>query len=237
MTKLRKLQLLIAMLCGLLSAQAHAALITLYGTDVSFTFDDATLGLYGGGAPIVVGNSLILQPINFTAESLNGAGAVTANQTLNITIEATTAGYDITSLVMAEQGDYIQNGIDASVAASMRLGVTSTTTTCGIFACNDATLTNVGGFADTGGATAAWSSSTTVDLSNTAGWGSDTKVQISFQNNLTATTLNNGETAWIQKKAGGVGIYVNPIPLPAAAWLFGSGLLGLAGIARRRRRA
>jgi hypothetical protein len=27
---------------------------------------------------------------------------------------------------------------------------------------------------------------------------------------------------------------INPVPLPAAAWLFGSGLLGLAGIARRR---
>ena len=29
----------------------------------------------------------------------------------------------------------------------------------------------------------------------------------------------------------------NPIPVPAAAWLFGSGLLGLAGIARRRKTA
>lgn len=27
---------------------------------------------------------------------------------------------------------------------------------------------------------------------------------------------------------------VNPVPVPAAAWLFGSGLLGLAGIARRK---
>jgi hypothetical protein len=29
--------------------------------------------------------------------------------------------------------------------------------------------------------------------------------------------------------------HVAPVPLPAAAWLFGSGLLGLAGVARRRR--
>lgn len=28
---------------------------------------------------------------------------------------------------------------------------------------------------------------------------------------------------------------VNPVPVPAAAWLFGSGLIGLAGIARKRR--
>ncbi len=30
-------------------------------------------------------------------------------------------------------------------------------------------------------------------------------------------------------------IHVNAVPIPAAAWLFGSGLLGLTGIARRRR--
>ncbi len=29
-------------------------------------------------------------------------------------------------------------------------------------------------------------------------------------------------------------IAVNPVPVPAAVWLFGSGLLGLAGVARRR---
>jgi hypothetical protein len=29
--------------------------------------------------------------------------------------------------------------------------------------------------------------------------------------------------------------YVNPIPVPAAVWLFGSGLVGLAGLARRKK--
>ena len=188
-------------------------------------------------APLVVGNSLIFQPTGFTAESLNGAGAVTANETLVIDVAATTPGFNITSLLMAEQGDYIQDGIDASVTASMRLGVTSTTTTCGIFACNDNSITNVAPFGDTGGATANWSGSATVDLASTAGWGSDSAVQVSFQNNLSATTLNGGEIARIQKKSGGVGLYVNAVPLPAAAWLFAAGLLGLAGVARRRRRS
>jgi hypothetical protein len=203
---------------------------------VSFTYDDALLGLYGGSEPLVVGNSLIFQPTNFTAESLNGAGADTANQTLIIDVMATTPGFDITSVIMAEQGDYIRSGIDASVAASMRLGVTSATTGCGLFPCNDSTITNIGGLGDTGGATVGWSGSATVDLADTAGWGSDSAVQVSFQNNLSATTLSNGETASIQKKLGGVGLYVNQVPVPAAVWLFGSGLIGLVGVARRKRR-
>ncbi|MEZ5540851.1 MAG: VPLPA-CTERM sorting domain-containing protein [Pseudomonadota bacterium] len=30
---------------------------------------------------------------------------------------------------------------------------------------------------------------------------------------------------------------MNHVPVPAAAWLFGSGLLGLLGVARRKRTA
>jgi hypothetical protein len=33
------------------------------------------------------------------------------------------------------------------------------------------------------------------------------------------------------------GLALTTVPVPAAAWLFGSGLLGLAGIARRRKTA
>lgn len=32
-------------------------------------------------------------------------------------------------------------------------------------------------------------------------------------------------------------VQMTPVPVPAALWLFGSGLLGLAGVVRRRRRA
>ncbi|MEW8366491.1 MAG: hypothetical protein AB2700_09655, partial [Candidatus Thiodiazotropha taylori] len=34
----------------------------------------------------------------------------------------------------------------------------------------------------------------------------------------------------------GVFLSVNPVPIPAAAWLFGSGLLGFIGVSQRKRR-
>ena len=41
--------------------------------------------------------------------------------------------------------------------------------------------------------------------------------------------INWGPGAWINS-------ITNPVPVPAAAWLFGSGLLGLIGVARRKTR-
>ena len=219
----------------LMAGQSLAATVTLYGDDVSFTFDDATL--FGTG--IVVGNSLFFQPTDFKAESTNTGTpeTVPTNETLIITVEATTPGFDISSLQMAEAGDYALSGTGASVTAGGRLGVTSLTTTCGIFACTDSSIFNVTGFTDTGGSLQPWSGGTTVNLADTTGWGSDTQLQISFQNDLTAHTENAGEYALIQKKQGAIGLVVNPIPVPAAVWLFGSGLVGLGAVARRKRSA
>jgi hypothetical protein len=49
------------------------------------------------------------------------------------------------------------------------------------------------------------------------------------------TAFSNGQ--WVLDGAAGKISYVStaPVPVPAAAWLMGSGLLGLIGVARRRR--
>ena len=49
-----------------------------------------------------------------------------------------------------------------------------------------------------------------------------------------ATPGFNGTTADDFPPSGGV---PPPVPVPAAVWLFGSGLVGLVGVARRRRKA
>lgn len=210
---------------------SQAAIITQPGTDVDFTYDDDTL--FGTGT--VVGNSIFFTPTTFKAESLNDDGAVSpiGVNTLNITVDVTSGGgYEITNFQLAEIGDYLLTGNDSSVSASARLQVSSNTTTCGFFNCMDSEIDNVGGLT-TIGTTTEWSAGVGIDLADTSGWGSDSSVVAQIQNNLLATSTVIGESAMIQKKAAGVGLVINPIPVPAAVWLFGSAL-GLLGWMRRR---
>ena len=58
-----------------------------------------------------------------------------------------------------------------------------------------------------------------------------TRVGITVQNTLTAETTQAGEDAWIQKKI----TLTAAVPVPAAVWLFASGL-GLLACVRRIRR-
>ncbi|MFQ5635611.1 MAG: hypothetical protein ACE5G3_09835 [Gammaproteobacteria bacterium] len=215
---------------SLLATGAFAAPISQPGIDVTFSYDDASL--FGTGT--VVGNSIFFSPTTFKAESLNTAGVVTANETLNITVSVNSgSGFSISEFQLVELGDYLLTGTSSSVDASGRLQVTSNTTTCGLFfSCLDSQIFTAGPLTTTGVLTA-WSASAGIDLADTAGWGSDTSVLAQIQNDLTATSTVNGESALVQKKFQGVGLVVNPIPVPAAAWLFVSAL-GLLGWLRRK---
>jgi len=218
--------------CALLTATSNAAPVTIYGTDVSFTYDNSS---YFGTAN-VVGNSIFFQPTTFKAESLNGAGAVSLSDTLTVDVKSTTIGYNMSSFMLVEQGDYTLSGASSSVTASGRLGVASKTSLCGYIVCKDSSIFNVAATdLDTVGALTEWNGSTSVDLADTIGWGSDSFVQLSLQNNLLATTTELGDDAMIQKKFGAVGVTINPVPVPAALWLFGSGLIGIATFAKRRK--
>ena len=208
----------------LASSTVSAATITQLGDNVSFTYDDATM--YGAGS--VVGDTIFFTPTAFQAEAIGVSGYDFTTDTLNIDVLSITSGYSMSMFTLYEDGDYRSDGSGASVAADGFFRATSKTTLCGSPPCQDEVLFDAGTLAGTGGSNALWDMGGSLDLS----WGSDTEVTLTIQNNLTAETLASGEHAFIQKKFS---VSIPQVPVPAAVWLFGSGLIGLVGVARRKK--
>lgn len=213
----------------LMSTASNAATVTTCGTDLCFEYDNATL--FGTGN--VVGNNIFFLPTNFRAESNNTDGLVQVSATLNITatLQNPNSGFVMDMFNLVEKGDYqMGGGTTTSVTAGGSFSVTSLTigNMNQMNAFNDAGLNTVG-------PVTLWDASSSIDLSSINGWGSDTAVIIQLQNDLSATSNLQGEGAFIQKKYGDIGVVVNPVPVPAAVWLFGSGLIGLIGVARRKK--
>ena len=120
MKRVKTLTAGIFLLSQALSGAAFAASVTLAGTTVDFTFDDAMLGLFGPAS--VSGDTLYFTPVDFTAESLNGAGFALTNDTMNIKVSAH-EGWTFSSIGLAERGDYLLlgSGSMADVSGQMRV--------------------------------------------------------------------------------------------------------------------
>ena len=217
-------------------SSVQASVVTVFGTDLSFTYDDAT----SFGSAIVVGNSLTFSPTNFKAESLNGQGTVSSNVSLNVDVSVLAGhNYAIDKVQVAEQGDYKLLGSTASVAVGGALTLISyTKTDPNNFGSPYSSINtfNAGSLTQQGGPTA-WSASAIADMNGQLGWQTDTHLIVKLENLLSATTLSGDQQAFVEKKISGVGLQfvsVVPVPVPAAAWLMGSALLGLFGIRTRR---
>lgn len=219
---MKYLRPLVAAMCLMTGMPASAAIVSVLGDNVRFTYDDSTL--YGSAT--VVGDSIFFLPTSFRAESLSGAGLVTVSEMLNIRIEVLTPGYWLEELQLAEQGDYFLDGAGTSVSVTGDFMVSSNTSA---YSASDSfsagTLTVPNSLTN-------WSAGASVMLGDTPGWGGDTDVDVDIENYLSATTGAGDTQAFVQKKGSGVGLMVTVVPVPAAVWLFVSAL-GLLGFTRR----
>jgi len=218
----------VGLFASLATLSANAALVTLVGTSINYEYDDVAnagaLSLFG--TPTIIGDDVRFLPPSFRAESIDGAGTdlVTANFVFSRVYS--TNGGQIQQLKVVEFGDYeITNG-DA-VSADLLLTAASNTNVFD-FTSDSAEFDAAG---DSSGKQT-WMMMSLIDPSQ-AFIGASDDMAISIQNTLTATTNAFGETAWIQKKLT-FAASTSVIPVPAAAWLFGSAIIGLAGIKRRK---
>jgi len=211
------------------SLNASAAMVTVNGADVSFTYDDSTL--FGVGN--VVGNSINFNPVNFLNQTSGNTAPVLVTDTLNIIINSLSgSGFFLDALSVIETGDYTLSGQGSEVSASIRTQVTSNTQTINGTAASSVSFSETGPITSTDDLSAlnAW----TLKKNNDWEWAEETSINFQIQNNLLADTDDADGFAFIQKKSGGISVEVNPVPLPAAIWFLGAGIAALAGFSRAR---
>lgn len=245
LTKLNRLCVTTALLvfssqvtAGVCNPLAGVGEVALEGSTVCFVYDPAGIDPLFGSLQ-VSGDNIFVLPTNFKAESVDGAGTSIVSGTGSIQIIAKD-GYVLDGVNVGERGDYKLNGAGSSTDVDAWLRIFDWFDPTPIFGTEETTNLSINGplniidnnFHD-------WSADGGFDLT-TALWDGRDHVGLTLQNTLTATSgINNGDLAYIQKKAIGseitVSIDTSPIPVPAAVWLFGSGILGLVGIARRKK--
>lgn len=210
---------------------ASAASVTHCGPTICYTYDDAQAATALFGQPDFIGDTVRFLPDDFRAQSDDGAGFDTATANFIFDDVYTLSGKDIGSVSVIEAGDYeITNG--DSVSADLYLQIASNTDGTDL-----TTATNSFDASGDSGGLQRWSLAAAINPLQDAGdiWGTpwleSSSFALNIQNTLQAYTDENGESAWIQKK---ITLTVSEVPVPAAVWFFGSGILALAGWSRRK---
>ncbi len=227
MKRVKTLTTGIFLLSQAFSGAAFAASVTLAGTSVDFTFDDALLGLFGPAS--VSGNTLYFTPVAFKAQSLNGAGYALTSDTMNVQVAAH-SDWLFSSLGLTERGSYtlLGSGSSADVAGQMRVfDVAQPLTDL------TATIQPASPLDQIGLATHNWTAGASTDLS---AWNTAQTINVTVQNLLLASTSINPSLALVQKNFVGVTAVMAPVPEAETYAMMLAGL-GLVGFALARRRA
>lgn len=253
MRRARSLGALLLLATSIFVSPAQAALVTLCGPTICYEYDNNPVnnaGITLFGSPTLLGGSDTLKftPTSFNADSDPGTVAIpgpTVSAVFQFTRVYTTNGGEIASISVTESGDYqiIDGGASTGfVNVNMRLqsvdNVNNNPTTGFPEVVNP--LFNWNTTTPTGLALANWSLTGTITPAATfADLANDVDLQI--QNTLQAcsslipsqcTAGSGTDYAFIAKKLT-LTATSTVVPVPAAAWLFGSAL-GLLGWVRRR---
>ena len=226
----------------LVASPAHSAIQTITGSNFDLVYDDTKLGLFG--APSVAGNNIFFTPNNFKAESLNGAGIVTSNSTINGMQLVAKNGFRFGSIDLTEFGDDLTRGPESFVSVSGQLrafdgaNFAATNTAASLIVSANTPLTIIDGLNHDWQASASITN-TTASKFGLTGWLSNANiVNITVENLLTAyTEAGSGpEQAFIEKKAIGVGLIVtSAVPEPGVWSSLSAGLFLLGLMATRRK--
>lgn len=209
---------------------ASAALVLIgSGNTVDFYYDDTDDGTAEYGLLQVVGDTVYATP-SFEVSSTNDEGTVIDPNIGSVYVVAH-EGYSFASVDLIESGTYSTSG-NGTVNIEGNLQVLDS---------NDPFTfdnTNPLSFSDlSASGINSWQGSLSYDMT-TAMWSDTSAIQLTLTNILYATSTDAGSTAYINQTLTGsnMGMEISTvIPVPAAVWLFTSGLIGLAGVARHRR--
>ena len=216
----------------LLSGNALAAVQTLIGTNVTYVYDDALMGLYD--QPTLSGDSLIFTPADFKALSTNGQGVVHTSSTINVQVYANT-NYTLSAFNLTELGDYSLIGSDAQVAVGGQIR---------LFDLDNAPPAGTQ-LTDWITATAPLTVTTTLASFQTTNWQANAAiavptnwsngVNLTIENILLASTTQVGSAAFIEKKFDGNSVIITAVPEAQTYAMMLAGL-GLVGFMARRAR-
>jgi hypothetical protein len=214
---------------GLIAALSGSSALadTLIGTTVSYSFDNAELGLFGTAS--LSGDQLVFTPTSFEAVSANGIPSFVP-WTVHVTVSAN-SGYQLSSFNLSEGGSYSLSGI-AAVGVTGEFGALDIEGTTANYI--PATIL---GTAALDGSTASWTAQAGVTLPAT-GWGGVDgvvgSVTLTISNQVYATS-GLGGSASIAKEFVNLSTVTTPVPeaQTSAMLLVGLGLVGF--MARRAR--
>lgn len=231
-------------LASVLAVGAQAA--SLIGDNIIYEYDDTQAAIAFYGTPTIVGDTVVFTPgTAFRAQSANGVALNTPSSPTDIVTSSFIFdrvyhkdGDALMGLYVGESGDYRIDGNSGSVEVDLFLqGVTNPgggTLGSGDVSANLVISGDSSGQQSWGGVQAVLDLTafeTPPYIGGGGPAGPQTDVKVTIQNTLYATTAaGTGDLAWIQKKL----TFTAVVPIPAAVWLFGSAILGLVAVGRRK---